>query len=207
MSHPENPPNAMPNYPPDPGKKSNRNSILLVLLGGCGCMGLAVFVLSTILSPLLAQDTSQARMTSCLSNEKQMGVAFAQYIQDYDETYPPSKNWMATTRTYFKYDTVNHCPAASSYGEDRMSVFGYAYNSKMIKRTVAEISNVAIAPLIYDSATLTENASDPVTSLPVPPRHSLSNVMSFADGHARSFTSAALQALLNDPAQKSLFGK
>ena len=47
-----------------------------------------IAILAAILFPVFATAREKARQTSCLSNEKQMGTAFAMYAQDYDETYP-----------------------------------------------------------------------------------------------------------------------
>lgn len=45
-----------------------------------------IAILASILFPLFAQARAKARGISCLSNVRQVGLAFAQYVQDYDET-------------------------------------------------------------------------------------------------------------------------
>src|ERR1700760_4371273 len=47
-----------------------------------------IAILAAILFPVFAKVREKARQTSCLSNEKQLGLAFQQYTQDYDEKYP-----------------------------------------------------------------------------------------------------------------------
>src|ERR1035438_8303880 len=47
-----------------------------------------IAILAAILFPVFAKVREKARQTSCTSNEKQLGLAFAQYVQDNDETYP-----------------------------------------------------------------------------------------------------------------------
>lgn len=47
-----------------------------------------IAILAAILFPVFAQAREKARATSCLSNQKQLGLAFMQYIQDYDEMLP-----------------------------------------------------------------------------------------------------------------------
>jgi type II secretory pathway pseudopilin PulG len=47
-----------------------------------------IAILAAILFPVFAQARSKARQTTCLSNEKQIGVALMMYAQDYDETLP-----------------------------------------------------------------------------------------------------------------------
>lgn len=48
-----------------------------------------IAILAAILFPVFAQAREKARQTSCLSNLKQMGLAWNMYAQDYDETTPP----------------------------------------------------------------------------------------------------------------------
>lgn len=54
---------------------------LLVVIG-------IIAVLSAILFPVFAQVREKARAITCLSNERQIGLASIQYVQDNDETYP-----------------------------------------------------------------------------------------------------------------------
>jgi prepilin-type N-terminal cleavage/methylation domain-containing protein/prepilin-type processing-associated H-X9-DG protein len=48
-----------------------------------------IAILAAILFPVFAQAREKARQTACLSNTKQLGLAFMQYIQDDDEALPP----------------------------------------------------------------------------------------------------------------------
>ena len=48
-----------------------------------------IAILAAILFPVFAQAREKARAISCVSNEKQMGLGFMMYAQDYDETTPP----------------------------------------------------------------------------------------------------------------------
>jgi prepilin-type N-terminal cleavage/methylation domain-containing protein/prepilin-type processing-associated H-X9-DG protein len=49
-----------------------------------------IAILAAILFPVFAQAREKARSTSCLSNQKQIGLGVLQYVQDYDETFPPA---------------------------------------------------------------------------------------------------------------------
>ena len=42
-----------------------------------------IAILAAILFPVFAQAREKARQTACTSNEKQLGLAFIQYAQDY----------------------------------------------------------------------------------------------------------------------------
>lgn len=52
-----------------------------------------IAILAAILFPVFAQAREKARQASCLSNEKQMGIAFLMYVQDYDETLNLDQNY------------------------------------------------------------------------------------------------------------------
>ncbi len=47
-----------------------------------------IAILAAILFPVFQRVRENARRTACLSNMKQLGLAFTQYTQDYDERYP-----------------------------------------------------------------------------------------------------------------------
>jgi prepilin-type N-terminal cleavage/methylation domain-containing protein/prepilin-type processing-associated H-X9-DG protein len=47
-----------------------------------------IAILAAILFPVFAQAREKARQTTCLSNLRQWGTAFAMYLQDYDSKYP-----------------------------------------------------------------------------------------------------------------------
>lgn len=49
-----------------------------------------IAILAAILFPVFAQAREKARQSVCTSNQKQIGLAVLQYVQDYDETFPAS---------------------------------------------------------------------------------------------------------------------
>jgi prepilin-type N-terminal cleavage/methylation domain-containing protein len=52
-----------------------------------------IAILAAILFPVFAQARAKARQAACISNTKQCGLACLQYVQDYDECYPPAEAW------------------------------------------------------------------------------------------------------------------
>src|ERR1051326_6937621 len=57
-----------------------------------------IAILAAILFPVFAQARESARTSSCLSNEKQIGLSIHMYAQDYDEAFPMGtyngpRNW------------------------------------------------------------------------------------------------------------------
>lgn len=93
-----------------------------------------IAILAAILFPVFAQAREKARQISCASNEKQLGLAFTQYIQDNDEYYPngsPATNpeltseattgtwdqgtgWSSQIFQYAKATGLYHCPDDST---------------------------------------------------------------------------------------------
>lgn len=77
-----------------------------------------IAILAAILFPVFAQAREKARAIACLSNTKQLGLAFLMYVQDYDEQYPlgfsrdPNGTWntgayIATPNTWVPNDTLD----------------------------------------------------------------------------------------------------
>lgn len=66
-----------------------------------------IAILAAILFPVFAQAREKARQTDCLSNQKQIALAFLQYVQDYDERFPGS------TDAYSIIDPAQQFTAAS----------------------------------------------------------------------------------------------
>jgi len=80
-----------------------------------------IAILAAILFPVFAKVREKARAASCESNMKQIGIGVLQYVQDYDEMFPPaaqkgpdgnpllvSSNYV--TGAYIKSAAVWECP-------------------------------------------------------------------------------------------------
>lgn len=52
-----------------------------------------IAILAAILFPVFAKAREKARQTACISNMKQLALAFHQYTTDYDEKYPDNRYW------------------------------------------------------------------------------------------------------------------
>jgi prepilin-type N-terminal cleavage/methylation domain-containing protein/prepilin-type processing-associated H-X9-DG protein len=59
-----------------------------------------IAILAAILFPVFAQAREKARQATCLSNLKQIGLAWLMYAQDYDETIPPFRPYQNGARFY-----------------------------------------------------------------------------------------------------------
>ncbi|HIE50459.1 MAG TPA: prepilin-type N-terminal cleavage/methylation domain-containing protein [Armatimonadetes bacterium] len=93
-----------------------------------------IAILAAILFPVFAKAREKARLTTCISNLKQLGNALMMYVQDYDEMFPvanqDSEDYPAGTHQahltggrgngplwlvdvlapYHKNDQLFHCP-------------------------------------------------------------------------------------------------
>jgi len=47
-----------------------------------------IAILAAILFPVFSQAREKARQANCINNSRQIGLAFQQYSQDYDERFP-----------------------------------------------------------------------------------------------------------------------
>ncbi len=77
-----------------------------------------IAILAAILFPVFARARENARRASCQSNLKQIGLAMAQYQQDYDEkTLVVDENlgigWFGPLQPYIKSEQVFRCPSLS----------------------------------------------------------------------------------------------
>ena len=74
-----------------------------------------IAILAAILFPVFATAREKARQTSCASNLKQLGIAYVQYEQDYDEILPwgwygAPDGWAGMIYPYARSTGVFFCP-------------------------------------------------------------------------------------------------
>src|SRR5207249_1950305 len=85
-----------------------------------------IAILAAILFPVFAQARESARVSTCLSNFKQIGLGVMMYVQDWDDTYPNNRlhtfpggaegssklvTWKTATYPYVKNFGVYRCPS------------------------------------------------------------------------------------------------
>jgi len=120
-----------------------------------------IAILAAILFPVFAQAREKARAISCLSNMKQLGLAFAQYSQDFDEKNPNGVNvyaggngWAGEVFPYVKSAKVYVCPDEAN----PLAPVSYAYNANNTIPTYDSTKGV-------DSYTLAQYSSPAKTVL------------------------------------------
>jgi prepilin-type N-terminal cleavage/methylation domain-containing protein len=115
-----------------------------------------IAILAAILFPVFAQARESARATTCLSNNKQVGLAVAMYMQDYDNTFPAqSADGLLTVAaggkvpTYYdellpyeKNQNIWYCPSDTPNTNDNGKkvplappALGYHMNGNLITKT------------------------------------------------------------------------
>ena len=144
-----------------------------------------IAILAAILFPVFAQAREKARSASCLSNQKQIALAFSMYSQDYDETYPPAVDpvtmlwWEQSVTPYIKSGNVGGiltCPSASS------RAWAYSMNYALSATSQASAGNAADTILTADGcqapkeANVTVAKTDPAYGLPQAAPYFLYNV-------------------------------
>jgi prepilin-type N-terminal cleavage/methylation domain-containing protein/prepilin-type processing-associated H-X9-DG protein len=111
-----------------------------------------IAILAAILFPVFAQAREKARQTSCLSNEKQLGLSILMYVQDYDEQFPSGSRdyaanpnsstqlafsglgWAGQVYPYTKNAQILKCPddptssVAATTTTEALYPVSYAYN-------------------------------------------------------------------------------
>jgi len=112
--------------------RSNRRAFTLIEL----LVVIAIIaILAAILFPVFAQAREKARTASCLSNNKQVVLAFQMYLQDFDETMVPHRvntiesgvawRWPKLMNPYIKNWQIFHCPS----GTDPQGIWGSGPNA------------------------------------------------------------------------------
>jgi prepilin-type N-terminal cleavage/methylation domain-containing protein/prepilin-type processing-associated H-X9-DG protein len=127
-----------------------------------------IAILAAILFPVFAQAREKARSSTCLSNQKQVALAFSMYSQDYDETLPPALLqdpntkvdiwWEDLVTPYIKASNIAgilSCPSAVSRAH------AYSMNWTLGGRAAAAIPAPAEMVLTADGAQVPQLALKP----------------------------------------------
>lgn len=154
-----------------------------------GIVVLILAFLAAVIWPIYKSAAPASKAAACLSNEKQLGIAAIMYANDHDNRFMPRDTWMDVIEPYSRNTEIERCPGIEREKGDQGQIYGYGFNSRLSIKDPESLGKPEELPLLYDSINLAKNASDPVTSLPNPPRlhgKTRRNNMGFADGHAKS---------------------
>ena len=136
-----------------------------------------IAILAAILFPVFAQAREKARQASCLSNEKQLGLATAMYAQDYDSFWPvhqattfyttadkagfavddwantTSLTWAGAIQPYVKNKQVYVCPSNVGWtpgSDQKLAPLTYSYNGFASGRGDSECQKPSTVILAWD---------------------------------------------------------
>ncbi len=114
-----------------------------------------IALLAAILFPVFAKAREKARQTTCLSNEKQIGLGFLQYAQDYDEMIPCGNDnfgggWAGQIYPNVKSIQVFLCPDdidTAAVGPNYTVVCSYFLNRALNTKNTGQVQPRNIATL------------------------------------------------------------
>jgi len=183
-----------------------------------------IAILAAILFPVLERAREKAKQSSCLSNLKQLALAWQSYIQDYDEVMP--SQWMAwiganhpysfgyyLLMPYVKNASVWVCPADDFQNcaiEGSGGVWNYTsqwrqsygHNTNVFDNTLslASIVRPAETPLMIDERAYNQFYGYPrwtsnlMSSTIIDMRHSDGANLNYLDGHAKWLPKSIIRA-------------
>ena len=122
----------------------------------------AVLVVAAVLFPVFATRHPAGRLQSCLSNEKQLGLALLQYAQDSDGQLPGStqgggEGWGGQVFPYVRDVRAFQCGDDPTAGTASSPVLSYGYNSNAaenpaVGQYAASARTVLLFEVAHDSA-------------------------------------------------------
>jgi prepilin-type N-terminal cleavage/methylation domain-containing protein/prepilin-type processing-associated H-X9-DG protein len=138
-----------------------------------------IAILAAILFPVFGRARENARRSSCQSNLKQIGLAFAQYVQDYDEKFPlvwvdldgggwgaRDQGWSMSIWPYvqggsniqittpFAGPQLYQCPSETTAAPNQHTTGGwndYFYNSMLQQANIAQLNYASLTILAGDA--------------------------------------------------------
>ena len=175
-----------------------------------------ISILASILFPVFSRARAKARQAACISNQKQILLAFKMYCEDFDEMLPLGEyvpvngenglflqgrqQWYDEVFPYVRNSELYRCP------EIRRLQPGYGMNTVASGEALGAFYDASIKILTTDML----NAADPTTNLGIwqvgwnggnikggnvhVDRHNDGAVYGFLDGHVKWHKEAAVKA-------------
>lgn len=125
-----------------------------------------ISLLAAILFPVFGRVRENARRSSCQSNLKQLGLAFAQYIQDYegktvagfytnvdanDMAINAGRGWGTAMYPYIRGNQLFRCPSDSSKFNSALTQISYAYNTNLAHGPSSNFNNPGLSIVATES--------------------------------------------------------
>jgi len=98
-----------------------------------------IAILAAILFPVYARVKEKAKATQCISNLKQLGIAYRNYADDYDGRLPYDMSlWLqgypySQISPYVKNAQIFYCPSDPTPGKYRKVSYGYGITAAVLQ--------------------------------------------------------------------------
>lgn len=126
-----------------------------------------IAIIAAILFPVFQKVRENARRTACLSNERQLGLALMQYVQDNNETYPSGAlllvnpvaptgvGWAGECFNYVKSTATYNCPddATATVAQAGSTVgypLSYGFSSNVAGDAISDFKSPAATVLLFE---------------------------------------------------------
>lgn len=155
----------------------------------------SIVILGAMLFPVFFRARESGRPRDyCQSNLKQLALGLKQYVQDYDEKYPPaSTDWPEVAQPYLKSWQIFQCPLDNNGSAQQTT--DYFFNARLLGAEERKIIEPNLTILAGDgqsdqkSATLPQLPASWTTDTNSPAwRHRKGANYAFADGHVKRLT-------------------
>lgn len=145
--------------------------------------------MAAMLGPMIQKAREKARQASCLSNMKQLALAFMMYQGDFDGELP-GETWAQDTQPYLKNTAILVCPSRPELP------VGYAMNEKLLLAKLEEIPRVGETVLLFESNVGGNNPVGGPDDVPEEGVHNGGINVGYVDGHCKWVTVEAARDLL-----------
>ncbi len=167
-----------------------------------------IAVLAAILFPVFGAARTKARQTTCASNLRQIGLAMAMYVSDYDDTYPLGTFSMASgpwwddvLLPYTRNEQILVCPAHRRPNPSYKWSYGLNWDlAGKFTGCTADASSTILSGDVAGISCIISYPSNPhpSSSMWVPaPRHNDKAVVVFCNGHCKSLSPEAMESPTN----------
>ena len=171
-----------------------------------------IAILAAILFPVFAQAREKARQSSCLSNMKQLMLAFNMYCQDYDNRTPlnlysgVAATWYNTIQPYMKNKDILVCPGDPDIARAYDQPYAWGYYHLRASNTSAYGGGVPLSKIVHaaevcafseiavpDSWGVFSSSGSSGYSQWTTDRHNGGVNVGFVDGHAKWLSQSYLE--------------
>ena len=139
-------------------------------------------------------ESANHKTFACQTNLKAMGRALAEYMQDWNETLPPAKDWFNASSQYIAGGvtgvtalTAPHCPATQAK-------YSYAFNENLGGKAGKDIYEPKETAMLFECDALDANAYGGKAMLS-PARHNGKWNLLFQYGFARNRDAKEMEQL------------